>query len=359
MKTLQTEVLVCGGGCAGIAAALSSARSGAETLLIERAGFSGGIITTVGLPYFDGLIDKPSGRFVVKGIALELLRKLGIAKEGAKHIDDLPQELVTKYWGSMWIPNVEHFKILTDELILQQSDKLKVLYHSVACDVEVKEGRIAAVIVANKDGLVRIEARQVIDCTGDGDIAHWAGCPTISSTPLMPLTMHFRIGNVVPVAETKPAAKKVLIEAHEQGRLVNFYGPGLIFAFAKDECYVHATRVPANATDAADAADFTRAEIQGRKDAWTIFNDAALRSHDLARRGVAQGSRRNPRRNPDRHRWRKNFHRPPLVHRRDQRSLRPRWRLRRPRGRKGRCAQLSPPQGLPSALSLSYTASQF
>ena len=270
MKTIQTDVLVCGGGCAGIAAVLSSARNGAQTLLIERAGFSGGIITTVGLPYFDGLIDKPSGRFVVKGIALELLQKLGIAKPDANHIDDLPPELVTKYWGSMWIPNVEHFKVLTDELILQHSEKLKVLYHSVACDVEVKEGRVAAVIIANKDGLTRVEAKQVIDCTGDGDIAHWAGCPTISSKPLMPLTMHFRIGNVIPTPETKPAAKKVLIEAHKEGRLVNFYGPGLIFAFAKDECYVHATRVPADATN---AADFTRAEIQGRKDAWIIFNE--------------------------------------------------------------------------------------
>jgi flavin-dependent dehydrogenase len=226
MRTLQTDVLICGGGCAGIAAALASGRNGAKTLLIERAGFSGGIITTVGLPYFDGLIDKPSGRFVVKGIALELLQKLGIAKPDAKHIDDLPPELVTKYWGSMWIPNVEHFKILTDELILKHGDTLSVLYHSSACDVEVKDGRVAAVTIANKDGLTRIEARQVVDCTGDGDIAHWAGCPTIQNKPLMPLTMHFRIGNVVPVKETKDAAKKVLIEAHKEGRLPNFYGPG-------------------------------------------------------------------------------------------------------------------------------------
>ena len=270
MKTVQTDVLVCGGGCAGIAAALAAARNGAQTLLIERAGFSGGIITTVGLPYFDGLIDKPSGRFVVKGIPLELLSKLGVAKEGAQRIDDLRPDLITKYWGSVWIPNIEEFKILTDDLILQHRDKLRVLYHSVACDVEVKEGRVAAVIIANKDGLTRIEARQVIDCTGDGDIAHWAGCPTTSSKPLMPLTMHFRIGNVVPVKETREAAKQALIDAHKEGRLPNFYGPGLIFAFAKDECYVHATRVPANATD---AADFTRAEMQGRKDAWTMFND--------------------------------------------------------------------------------------
>ncbi len=270
MNSLSTDVLVCGGGCAGLAAALSSSRNGAKTLLIERAGFSGGIVTTVGLPYFDGLIDKPTGRFVVKGIALELLHRLGIAKPGAKSIDDLPPELVTKYWGSMWIPSVEHFKILADELILAQRDHLRVLYHSVACGVEVQDGRVAAVMIANKDGLTRVEARQVIDCTGDGDIAHWAGCPTVSTTPLMPLTMHFRIGNVVPVKETKEVAKKVLIAAHQEGRLANFYGPGLIFAFAKDECYVHATRVPADATN---AADFTRAEIQGRQDAWTIFNE--------------------------------------------------------------------------------------
>jgi hypothetical protein len=270
MKVIKTDVVVCGGGCAGLAAALASARNGANTLLIERAGFSGGIITTVGLPYFDGLIDKPSGRFVVKGIALELLLKLGVAKEGAKHIDDLRQDLITKYWGSVWIPNVEEFKLLADSLILRHADRLKVLYHSTAADVEVKDGRVTAVVIANKDGLTRVEGRQFIDCTGDGDIAHWAGCPTSSSKPLMPLTMHFRIGNVTPVKETKAAAKQVLITAHQEGRLANFYGPGLIFAFAKDECYVHATRVPANATD---AADFTRAEIQGRKDAWTIFNE--------------------------------------------------------------------------------------
>jgi FAD dependent oxidoreductase len=270
MKTIQTDVLVCGGGCAGIAAALSAARNGASTLLIERAGFSGGIITTVGLPYFDGLIDKPSGRFVVKGVVLELLQKLGVAKEGAARIDDLRADLITKYWGSVSIPNIEEFKLLADDLILQHKDKLRVLYHSVACDVEVREGRIAAVVIANKDGLTRVEARQIIDCTGDGDIAHWSGCPTISSKPLMPLTMHFRIGNVTPVKETREMAKKVLIAAHQEGRLPNFYGPGIMFLFAKNECYIHATRVPANATD---AADFTRAEIQGRKDAWTIFNE--------------------------------------------------------------------------------------
>jgi len=270
MKTIQTDVLICGGGCAGIAAALSSARNGAKTLLVERAGFSGGIITTVGLPYFDGLIDKPTGRFVVKGIAVELLTALGVAKPGAKHIDDCRPDLITKYWGSVMIPNTDEFKLMTDSLIQKHSDNLSVLFHSLACDVEVKEGRIAAVIIANKDGLVRVEAKQIVDCTGDADIAHWAGCPTEKMNPLMPMTMHFRIGNVKPSKETGPAAKQVLIEAHQAGKLPEFYGPGLIYAFAKDEAYIHATRV---AGDATDAADLTRSEMQGRADAWTIFRE--------------------------------------------------------------------------------------
>jgi ribulose 1,5-bisphosphate synthetase/thiazole synthase len=270
MKTIKTDVLVCGGGCAGSAAALAAARSGAKTLLIERAGFAGGIITAVGLPYFDGLIDKPTGRFVVRGIALEFLRELGHAKPDAKRIDDLPARLITKYWGSVHIPNVEEFKLLMDGLIRRHSERLSVLYHSLVCDVETKGGLITAVIVANKDGLVRIEARQVIDSTGDADVAHWAGAPSEKNPEMMPLTMHFRIGNVTPNKEMYSAAKQALIDAHKAGKLPEFYGPGLIFAFAKDEAYIHATRI---AGDATDAADLTRCEMQGRQDAWAIFRE--------------------------------------------------------------------------------------
>ena len=157
-----------------------------------------------------------------------------------------------------------------DGLIRRHSEHLSVLYHSLVCDVETKGGLITAVIVANKDGLVRIEARQVIDSTGDADVAHWAGAPSEKNPEMMPLTMHFRIGNVTPSKEMGPAAKQALIDAHKAGKLPEFYGPGLIFAFAKDEAYIHATRI---AGDATDAADLTRCEMQGRQDAWTIFRE--------------------------------------------------------------------------------------
>src|ERR1700683_3487760 len=99
---------------------------------------------------------------------------------------------------------------------------------------EDKAAEAAAVafshVVANKDGLVRIEARQVIDSTGDGDVAEWSGAPVEKTKPLMPLTLHFRIGNVTPAKQTQAAAKAALQAEQAAGRLPMFYGPGLIFA---------------------------------------------------------------------------------------------------------------------------------
>jgi len=216
LKTIKTDVLVCGGGCAGIAAALSSARNGAKTLLVERAGFAGGIITCVGLPYFDGLIDKTTGRFVTFGIITEFLEKMGVIPKGAKHLDDCRKELISKQWSTVIIDNVEQFKLLCDSLILEQKN-LSVLYHSMVCDTEVRDGRITAVMISNKDGITRIEANQVIDCTGDADVATWSGAVVEKTTPLMPLTLHFRIGNVKrPDQSTNNSGRATMTEAAKQ-----------------------------------------------------------------------------------------------------------------------------------------------
>lgn len=256
--TLETDVLVCGGGCAGLAAALSAARNGARTLLIERAGFAGGIITAVGLPYFDGIAEIKENRIVVKGIGLELLAKAGVVKPDATHTAV----------HNPTVPNVEAFKLLADRLLLAERERLQVLYHSVACGVEMDGERIAAVLVANKAGLMRVQAKQVIDCTGDADIAAWAGAPTEKAPELQPLTLHFRIGNVKKQPDLSKNCRVALEKAHQRGELPMYYGPGIMFLFAADEVYVHGIRVPA---DASDPAELTRAEMQGRADAWAMF----------------------------------------------------------------------------------------
>lgn len=255
---LTTDVLVCGSGCAGTAAALAAARSGANTLLIEKAPFAGGIITCVGLPYFDGIANIRDRRIVVRGIALELLSKSGVCAPDAKSVDK----------HNPTIPNTFEFKLLLDGLLREQQDRLDVLFNSMVCGVETQGQRIESVQVANKDGLVRIRPQVVIDCTGDGDVAAWSGVPFEQNAEVQPLTLHFRIGQVKNSPQLSQNCRSALQAAQQRGELPHYYGPGVMFLFGAGEVYVHGVRVPANPTS---AADLTRAEMQGRADAHAMF----------------------------------------------------------------------------------------
>ncbi|OAI53182.1 glucose-inhibited division protein A [Planctomyces sp. SCGC AG-212-M04] len=255
---IETDVLVCGAGCAGAAAALSASRNGAKVLLVERAPFAGGIITCVGLPYFDGIAEINTNRIVVRGIPLELLSRSGVCAPDAK--------TVAKH--NPTIPNTFQFKLLLDSLLREQAGNLSVLFNSFVCDVESAGSRVKVVRIANKDGLVDVIPQVVVDCTGDADVAAWAGVPFEQNAEVQPLTLHFRVGNVAGASGLSAQCREALTTAQKEGKLPLFYGPGVMFLFAKNEVYVHGIRVPADPTN---AADLTRAEMQGRADAWAMF----------------------------------------------------------------------------------------
>ncbi len=257
-RTLLTDVLVCGGGCAGSAAALAAARRGAKVLLVEKAPFAGGIITSVGLPYFDGIANIRDNRVVVRGIPLELLSKSGVCAPDAKK--------VAKH--NPTIPNTFEFKRLLDQLFQEQSPKLTVLFNSFLCEAHASGGRIQSVTLANKDGLVTVQPKVVIDCTGDADVAAWAGAPFEQNAEVQPLTLHFRVGNVKNEPNLSGPCRAALEAAQKRGELPFYYGPGVMFMFGKNEIYVHGVRVPADPTN---AADLSRAEMQGRADAHAMF----------------------------------------------------------------------------------------
>lgn len=129
-RTITTDVLVCGGGCAGTAAALAAARRGARVLLVEKAPFAGGIVTSVGLPYFDGIAHITTGRVVVRGIALELLAKSGVCGPDATTMDR----------HNPTIPNTFEFKLLLDRLLHNQRESLDVLFNTFMCDARAEGG---------------------------------------------------------------------------------------------------------------------------------------------------------------------------------------------------------------------------
>ena len=257
-KNMNVDVVVCGAGCAGSAAALAASRAGAKVMVIEKAPFAGGIITCVGLPYFDGIANIRDNRIVVRGIAFELLSKSGVCAPDAK--------TVSKH--NPTIPNSFEFKLLLDNLFREQKGSLSILLNSFVCGVDSLGGRIKTVHVANKDGLVALHPKVVIDCTGDADVAAWAGAPYEQNTEVQPLTLHFRIGHVKKNNDMTKNCREALAKAVVRGDLPFYYGPGVMFLYGDDEVYIHGVRVPANPTD---AADLSRAEMQGRADAHAMF----------------------------------------------------------------------------------------
>ncbi|MBV8043092.1 FAD-dependent oxidoreductase [Pluralibacter sp.] len=284
-----TDVLVVGGGPSGIAAALSAAREGMNTMLIERFGCFGGMMTTAGvesIAWWRHENTVESG-----GIAREIEETA--RQSGASQPE--PQSLSQAI-------NAERFKLVADTM-LEDAGVRRVL-HISAVDV-IKEGdELQGVITESKSGRQAILAKVIIDCTGDADIAWFAGAPFTkrSKEDLMCVTTVFSCANVdkqafmQSIEATRPKYgdwgadeenKNWSYDVHESCR--EMFSPYLGKVFAKgkaaglipqevtlggswssitdygDANYLNVVSIPA--VDCTDVFDLTRAEIEGRKQA--------------------------------------------------------------------------------------------
>ena len=188
------DVVVLGGGPAGIAAAVSAAQSGCSTLLVERYGFLGGMGTAAGVTNFCGLHANVHGRIeqVVHGLAdrlLERMRSLGGLNE--------PHLLFGGKIAAQAYDNAA-FKVAADELVTASGAQL--LFHAQAVGTWMRPAsEIGAMLVETKSGRSAIVGKVYVDCSGDGDLAAQAGVPfekgSDGDSMLYPSTM-FRINNV-------------------------------------------------------------------------------------------------------------------------------------------------------------------
>ena len=179
----ECEVLIVGGGPAGLSAALAAARAGAKTMIIERYGCFGGVITTVGMETLGWY--RYEGTDDTEGIGRELERvaeTLGAARK----------------WPFNNSPclDAEQFKAIADDLILENG--IRPLLHTLVVDTIVEDNTIKGVIIENKTGRSVVIAGRVVDCSGDADVAYHAGC-RYNSVPLeqsMGLTSVFNVAGV-------------------------------------------------------------------------------------------------------------------------------------------------------------------
>lgn len=155
------DVIVCGGGPAGCAAAIGAAREGAKALLLEASGMLGGMATNGLVNAFTNVYD---GVRIVHG---------GLAKKIVTTIKAKMPHIPADQWGLLPL-DYERLKLLYDQMVTEAG--VQVLFHSQVCGVEMKDDRnIDVVLVANKAGLTAYRAKVFIDCTGDADLYAWAG----------------------------------------------------------------------------------------------------------------------------------------------------------------------------------------
>ncbi|HVO07090.1 MAG TPA: FAD-dependent oxidoreductase, partial [Burkholderiaceae bacterium] len=266
----ETDVLVVGGGPAGIAAAVCAARHGARTLLVERYGFLGGMGTAGGVTNFAGLYGKRDGETVqlVHGVVDELLERIDRLGGLNAPQDGLQGRIRVRSY------DIPAYKCAADQLLLDAG--VQPLFHAwlagAVCD---EAGGLAAAIVETKSGRGAIRARWFIDASGDADLAHHAGVPYDlgdgRGDALYPSTM-CRVGGVDAERALAAVGSFGAIDALMRAAAGRYRFPreGAILRPQRNrsEWRVNVTQVAnaqGRAVDATDAWQLSAGEVEGRR----------------------------------------------------------------------------------------------
>jgi hypothetical protein len=251
----DVDVLVCGGGPAGTAAAVASARAGAKTMLLERYGCLGGLATGGLVIVLPPLVR--GEHQVIGGIGQETLERLLDAGEAEYRSDG---------GSSRFDP--EGLKRLSDEMCVEAGVFLRL--HSWVVGVFGEQGRPEGAIVESKAGRQAVRAQMIVDCTGDGDIAAMAGAGFERDDKMIGLP--FRIGNIDldrwSEARSDGSAGAIHKEAHQAAGYESHFGLSP-FPLNPGVAWGNNHMAPG---DFLDPDVLTRMEIRGRRAAKTVLD---------------------------------------------------------------------------------------
>ncbi|MDR1541037.1 MAG: FAD-dependent oxidoreductase [Clostridiales bacterium] len=274
----KADVVVCGGGPAGFIAAVAASRMGARTVLLERYGFLGGM-ATVSMVSPISAFNK-NGKRVIHSIPWEYIKEL--EKLGGA---------ITNYPSGNIHFDPETYKLLAARFVRRSNAALYLHSLVAGCILEDGDaGQITHLIFESKSGRQAIEAGYFIDCTGDADLAHYAGfqCESgdMAAGELQPMTLWFRLGGVdanrlanmhMREENTKYSntrIRDILRSLDPSEQVPNFGGPWCTTTLREGEASINMTR---SLGDGTNVLSLTKAEVALREDAHRLI--ALLKRH--------------------------------------------------------------------------------
>lgn len=262
------NVIVVGGGFAGIGAALAASREGKKVLLIEQSGALGGAaINSLVMPYMpfytnvmkDGKVFR---KFLTRGIFEEINKRLSVSNK-YNVIDDFADF------------DSEYLKIVLDRMMIEFG--VDVMFHTTLCDVKKNGRKIIAVEVVSVAGKMVIEAESFVDATGDANLSAFAGCEfdlgRKEDNLCQPMTLCFRVSNVCyeDFIKEKPKILKLYREYQAEGKIKNPRENVLTFKPLVDNM-VHFNSTRVVKLNPTNPFDLTRAEMEAREQMLELFN---------------------------------------------------------------------------------------
>jgi hypothetical protein len=301
---MNMDVVVIGGGPAGIGAAIAAARNGASTVLIENYGSLGGM-STLGLmsvgPYHTGLDHAPG----ITGEIYSKMRRLGVAIDyqdrWPKGITSNPLAHFSNWKGyRIDVFDPEGFKIVVNGMM--EKERVNILLYTRFADTMIDNGNIKAILVENVSGRQAIKGKVFIDATGTGDVVARSGAPYLDARDTtgvpIPMSLMYKVGGVnfkrlLDYQKKDPELAKLIDKAKSKGKLPYYRTKKSVNQMSGhyDALYSghpHLEMSPLIergellcwggpalhewGLDGTKAQDLTRAEINIRKQIWSEFN---------------------------------------------------------------------------------------
>lgn len=260
----DVDVVVIGGGAAGVCAAVSSARNGAKTLLIEQRGCAGGTGAFTAIPAFCPYTDGVN--IVSRGIAYEILEK--VKEQSNEECRETNKDKLD--WVTI---DTEVYKRVCDQLLMESS--VNVLFHTVCSRVLYTDTHIDGIVITNKNGRSIVKGKVYVDTSGDADIATMSGVTVLKGDEddptVQPGTMCFVVAGAdkekalaYEIGQDDDQFSRLVTKAQENGDIP--IGRKRVSSYS----WVSHSVASFNfghvfGVDGTDAASLTKANIEGRK----------------------------------------------------------------------------------------------